>query len=214
LVADVRWERTVDERTAAWREGDFIYALRPPFNACRDDRPPNFVSVISQSGGTVRLALEPEPSRGTRAYGCFPHLGKGVASAIGVACSDGYTAFLRLLWAAAGEGDHVPAGLSRSAPMSFITAIDGAHARAVRDLFAGTSGRVIDDLAGAAARRPAYMQPALARDRDAAMAFFASGPRWLRDLRRRHGIDPGRVSGQCYRELIVDEMRAVLRADA
>src|SRR5439155_2909777 len=158
------------EEAAAWREADLIFALRPPFNAGSElgagpsigSQPhPRFLSVTT-NGQLLRFALEPEPPpRPARAYGCFPHLGKGMGSRLGIACSDGYAAFLRLLWAASGAGSHVPAGVTRSAPDVFEVAFDPARSRSLHDLLAGVSSRLLDDLATAARARPAYMQQAL-----------------------------------------------------
>jgi hypothetical protein len=47
-----------------------------------------------------------------------------VSSRPAIACSDGYTAFLRLLWAASGVPGHVPSRVSRSAPDRFETDVD------------------------------------------------------------------------------------------
>jgi hypothetical protein len=128
------WETTGTEEAAAWREADPIHAPRPPFNAdqglrSRDpisvgvSRPPFVVVTEVGTAGFLRFALDassgPRDSTRTRVYGCFPHLGKGVATRLGIACSDGYVALLRLVWAAAGAGTHTPAAITRSAPAVF-----------------------------------------------------------------------------------------------
>jgi predicted GIY-YIG superfamily endonuclease len=112
LVRRVVWEIAADEEAAVWREADLIFVLRPPFNANtglraadpvgKDARVP-YIVVGEVATGILSFTLEPVVPPIGRAYGCFPHLGKGVASRLGIACSDGYTALLRLLWAAAGH---------------------------------------------------------------------------------------------------------------
>lgn len=216
LVREVRWEVAATDEAAAWREADLIFALRPPFNAESVARSrgrnspqhrPRFLSV-TLNGPRHRFALEPQPPPSPgRAYGCFPHLGKGMSSRLGIACSDGYVAFLRFLWAASGQGSHIPAGITRAAPDSFEVAVEPGRARRLHDFLAGVSPRLLEDLAEAAAARPAYMQPALARDRDAALGFFAAGPRALRARRLRHKVPAGVVTPELYRELVAAELR-------
>ena len=216
-VREVRWELAADEEAAAWREADLIDALRPPFNAETKGRSAHFTTrrpapflVVSESttAGLLRFALRPDVSAGAaRSYGCFPHLGKGVASRLGVTCSDGYVAFLRLLWAASGTGSTMPAPLARAAPEQIDVGLDGQHARALHDLLSGVSARLVDALSSASLTRPAFMHPALRRDRELALAFYAAGPRRLRDLRRRHGRPAGPISWDDHRALVAAEIR-------
>jgi hypothetical protein len=58
------------------------------------DRRP-FLVVTEGRYGALRFKLVSEPPAVGAVYGCFPHLGKGVASQLGIACSDGYTATYR-----------------------------------------------------------------------------------------------------------------------
>ena len=59
------------------------------------------------------------------AYGCFPHLGRGVGSLPAIACSDGYTALLRLLWAASNDpASSYPSRVTRSAPDRFQVGVE------------------------------------------------------------------------------------------
>jgi predicted GIY-YIG superfamily endonuclease len=219
LVREVRWEVASDEEAAAWREADLIFALRPPFNAesgprsrgstrIRSHRAP-FLGVTAGDGADLqRFAIASAflaPPAHT--YGCFPHLGKGVSSRLGITCSDGYVAFLRLLWAASGRGTQVPNVITRSVPETFDVAVDASRARPVHDFLSGVSARLLDDMAEAVAARPAYMQPALARDRDAARGFFAAGPRHLRARRRRHHLPAGAIAPDVYRALVIAEVR-------
>jgi predicted GIY-YIG superfamily endonuclease len=223
LVRRVVWDVTKDEEAAAWWEADLIFALRPPFNAdpglrSRDPlggiaRCP-FLVLTKGRDGMLRFRLEPDPTTGGAVYGCFPHLGKGVASQLGIACSDGYAALLRLLWAASGQGAHVPASITKSAPLAFeVRVADGLRAGLHR-LLSGVSPKVVDALAVAAETRPDFMQPALARDRDASMRFYAAAPQRVRRRRLRHGIKTTPVAADTYRRLVLDEIiSAVGRVD-
>ena len=217
LVRHVRWTVAADEEAAAWREADLIFALRPRFNAESGTRSPRAVGgerrvpylVVRRRGPDAvhTFRIETRPARGpARTYGCFPHLGKGMSSRLGIACSDGYVAFLRLLWAASSGGPHMPSAVTKSAPELFGTTVDPGHDRRLHAFLSGVSDRLLDDLAEAAAARPAYMRPALARDRDAAARFFAAGPQRLRALRLRHGIRAGVVAPDLYRALVIAEI--------
>src|SRR5439155_18679146 len=141
---------------------DLIVALQPPYNASiAGDGKWAYINVSALKGGPrVRFALSKElyaPSAGRRTYGCFPHLGAGVGSLPGIACSDGYCAFLRLLWAASGEDAHFPARITRgSPPETFDVTIDPAMAPALHSFLSGTSRRFLVELAIGARRRDAY----------------------------------------------------------
>ena len=212
VVRSVRWEVTADEEAAAWREGDLIFALEPPFNAETTPKGRSPFSSSRPAGGFVvvgdaAIAVTGVSSwpDGGRVYGLFPHLSKGVATRIGVACSDGYVALLRLLWAASGEGSAMPRAITRSVPPTFDQAV--ADRPGLHRFLAGTSPRVLDSLlAEALTRRPDFMAPALQRDHSAALGFYRSGPQRLRALRRRHG-----VAGQVVE---APELRALLRSEA
>jgi predicted GIY-YIG superfamily endonuclease len=217
LVRRVVWEPAVDEQAAVWREAELIFALRPPFNAntglraadpVGKDAPAPYI-VLQEKADLLSLTLEPVVPAIGRAYGCFPHLGKGVASRLGIACSDGYTALLRLLWAAAGDGSHMPASITKSAPPSYQVAAppgDGLHR-----LLSGTSPRLAGELLDAASHRPDFMQPALRRDKDAVLRFFAAGPQLVRAHRLRHHVRARLLDVHTYRRLVREEIEPVLR---
>ena len=187
LVQDVRWQVLSSEDAATAREADLIVALRPPFNAIGPV--PWAYLVVDRSDTLVRFELRDASARGgaARTYGCFPHLGKGVGSRPGIACSDGYVAFLRLLWAASGDDGHVPARITRSAPATFETRLAGETDALLHPFLSGRDKRLLGVLADAATAREAFMQPALARDLAMAERFFRYGPEALRSLRLRHG---------------------------
>jgi predicted GIY-YIG superfamily endonuclease len=216
LVRRVAWELADGEEAAVWREAELIFALRPPFNAntglratdpIGKDAPAPYI-VVQEAKNLLSFTLEPTVPATGRAYGCFPHLGKGVASRLGIACSDGYTALLRLLWAASGEGSHMPAAITKSAPPSYKVAAppgDNLHR-----FLSGTSSRLADQLLQAATDRPAFMQPALRRDRDAVLRFFAAGPQLVRTHRLRHHLKARVLDVDTYRQLLRDEITPIV----
>jgi len=126
-VGLVRWEELSDEQATASREADVIVALRPAFNASHVAEGRWTYVIVSPrdtSGGRLRFALSPtlagEPDG--LSFGCFPHLGRRVSSRPGIACSDGYTALLRLLWSASEDrASSFPSRMTRSAPDLFET---------------------------------------------------------------------------------------------
>jgi len=147
LVRRVVWELADDEEAAVWREAELIFALRPPFNAntglratdpIGKDAPAPYI-VVREVESKLAFTLEPSVPADGKAYGCFPHLGKGVASRLGIACSDGYTALLRLLWAAAKDGDHMPSAITKSAPPSYKVAAPPSDS--LHRFLSGTSPR-------------------------------------------------------------------------
>jgi predicted GIY-YIG superfamily endonuclease len=220
LVRRVVWEIAASEEAAAWREADLIFALAPPFNANPGLRTADpvatgarvpYIVVVEATPDTLRFTLEPAVPRDGRVYGCFPHLGKGVASRLGIACSDGYTALLRLLWAAAGQGSRMPAAITRSAPYSFTVTAPPAVRDGLHRFLSGTRSRLADDLLRAASHRPEFMGPALRRDKDAALRFFAAGPQLVRARRLRHRVRARVLDAQTYRILVSDEISPVLR---
>jgi predicted GIY-YIG superfamily endonuclease len=219
VVRRVVWEITADEEAAAWREADLIFALRPPFNAntglraadpvAGDARIP-YIVVAEATAGMLSFTLAPVVPRVGRAYGCFPHLGKGVASRLGIACSDGYSALLRLLWAAAGQAGHMPASIAKPAPQSFTVAAPPKVRDGLHRFLSGTGSRLAEELLHAASHRPAFMQPALRRDKEAALRFFAAGPRLVRARRLRHRVRARTLDVETYRSLVSDEIDPVI----
>lgn len=196
LVREVRWEILSDEDAAATREADLIVALQPRFNALIDTGRWAYILVSPAQNGKESLCFElaQDMRDGARAFDCFPHLGKGVMLRPAIACSDGYTAFLRLLWAASGEGDHMPSRITRSAPHLFETAVDRSLRSSLHSFLSGVSERLLSQLDEAVRRRESYMLPGLERDRSAARGFFGYGPRAIRRLRLRHGLPTGPIS--------------------
>jgi len=209
-VSEVRWQELPDEPAAEAREADLIAALRPAFNAGSARAGRWHHLLVDPAGDDVlRFTLTTEPDR--RGYGCFPHLGRGLASGPGTACSDGYPALLRLLWAASGEpGGRVPTRLTRTAPETATLAVPEPLRRPLHAFLSGTSGRLLDQLAVAGGHRDSYLQPALARDRESALGFFVHGPRALRALRLRHRLPPGPVPRPVIEELLAAEVRAAI----
>lgn len=212
LVENVRWEVTADEQAAVAREADVIVALRPPCNACTDEGRWQFIVTEEATHGTVHVHLTTSPTANkTPTYGCFPHLGRGVSLRPGVACSDGYAAFLRLLWAASGDGDRVPHALTRTAPPDATIRVDDRLRAHVHAFLSGTSDKLLGVLADLAERhRDAYMQPALRRDAQQAAAFFTYGPRAIRALRLRHRLPPQPLTRDAIESLLTTEVTAVI----
>lgn len=218
LARRVVWEPAVDEEQAFWREEELIFALRPAHNAHRrrDGDPATlpripYLTVTEDQQDRLRLDLTPTVPADGRSYGCFPHLGKGKGAPLGIACSDGYTALLRLLWAASGTGTHTPAALTRSAPDSYTVAVDPDLRDALHRFLSGSRARLPAELLERAAARPAFHQPGLRKDLAAAGLFFRAGPRRLRDRRLRHGHPAGPLDADTLRTLIRAEITPVLR---
>jgi hypothetical protein len=160
------------------------------------------------------VGITPEPAP-ARVYGCFPHLGVDVSSQAGIACSDGYAAFLRALWAAAPAhaGRQYPSRIARgSPPARFETPIDAALHAPLDTFLAGRNNAVLAMLARRHEQCDAYLRPALRRDLDAAAAFYDAGPRALRALRLRHGRRPGPMPRPLIERLLADEVAVSIAA--
>ena len=213
-VAGVRWETLPDEDAAAAREADLIVALQPPYNASiAGEGRWAYIHVAPRPAGRVRFALSAaiEAEHGERVYGCFPHLGPGVGSVPGIACSDGYAAFLRLAWAASGEGTHYPGRITRGTPPeSFDVVMPDDDAPALHALLSGTSARLLPSLSVRAWQREPYMHGGLARDYKLAEAFFAYGPKALRALRLRHALPAGPVAQATFERVLAEEVAAAV----
>lgn len=205
-VAEVRWRELPDEAAAVAWETDLIAALAPPHNAG-----PlgvwNHVVLAPGVADRLSFTLRLEPVGGT-VYGCFPHLGKGVGTPPGLACSDGYTAFLRLLWAASDQPGRVPTRLTRSAPVSVELAVNPDLRRQLHSFLSGTSDRLLANLP--IGHREPYLQPGLRRDRDAARSFFTYGPVALRKLRLRHGLPARPMTRETFVELVTADAIAAV----
>lgn len=205
-AAEVRWEEHPSEDAAVRREADLLVSLQPPYNASGSLGGWRWVVVEGETFHCVAASA-------TKArYGCFPHLGPGQGSRPGVACTDGYPALLRLLWAAAGEAPF-PGALGRGCPERATVPVADDLRRPVHDFLSGTSSRLLDLVASRLDHRAPFEQPALRRDVKAAGAFFDHGPAALRSLRRRHGLTAGPVSREQFTAAMQDEVRALLGPD-
>jgi hypothetical protein len=204
-TAEVRWELLSDEPAAAAREADVIIALRPRFNASHVDQGRwNYITTepVERTSERVRFALTSTPVSLTRAYGCFPHLGHGVSSRPAVACSDGYTALLRLLWIASARGTiGIPSSVSKGrVPDVFEVGVQESWRPPLHALLSGTGDRVLPELSRVPIPDAPHVRPGLARDVAAAESFFQYGPAAIRRLRLRNGvrsrtIDRARIEG-------------------
>ncbi len=218
LVDDVRWESCDSADAAAAREADLIVALRPLTNRSLTTDGRWVYLARHDLPGAVRLSLVAAADPGAdRCYGCFPHLGTGVSSPPAIACSEGYAALVRLLWAA-GERDpsaRYPAVTTGPSPPTDVTVpCDRDVGPGLHTLLAGTRATVLDRLASRAEeRRPSLMLPALRRDREAAAGFFAHGPRALRALRLRHGVPARPLSRSAIEALLLADLRAAVGDD-
>lgn len=213
LASEVVWEEAPNEDAASAREADLIVALRPRFNAHSEQGRWNYV-LIQEAERGLRFSLSTQlGERKQRAYGCFPHLGKGVSLYPATACSDGYTALLRLFWAASGDGDRTPSRITRSAPETFTVSVDPAIMTAIHRFLKGRDCRVLVDLKSRWSERERYMHVALERDQEAAHGFFIYGPQALRRLRLRHGSRAPLLARPVIEQLLADEVRALFRRE-
>lgn len=214
-VREVRWEVVRDEEAAAAREADVIVALRPVFNASHTDEGRwNYITVepLERNDDALRFTLSANRAAGSgRSYGCFPHLGRGVSSRPAIACSDGYTAMLRLLWAGSDErATRFPSRITRSAPDAFSVPVRASLRAPLHAFLSGTSRRLLRVLEATNEHGESYLAPGLARDRGAAESFFLHGPQALRRLRVRHGQPPDGLTRECIENLIAAEVREVI----
>lgn len=213
-LREVCWEVLPTEAAAAAREADYIVALGPVLNrAIVAEGRWTYLAVTPGPDDRLRFALLDAPTDSVpRLYGCFPHLGKDVSSAAGIACSDGYVALLRLLWATypQHEGMHYPTRVTHSAPPEFETSIEPALRASLHGLLTGRSKRLLGHLWERAQRLEAYLQPGLVRDFAAAEAFFNYGPNALRALRLRHALPSGQLSRETIEALLASELRATI----
>ena len=211
-AGDVRWEEHPSEDAAVRREADLLVALQPPYNASGTLGAWRTITVAGDTF-TCSTAAPGRATKDVATYGCFPHLGPGQASRPGVACTDGYPALLRLLWAAAGVAPF-PGALGKGCPEQAAVPVADDLRRPLHDLLSGTSRRLLEELAARSAEtRPPFEQPGLRRDVAAADAFFDHGPKALRALRRRHHLAPGWVTREQFVEAMRREVRTLLGDD-
>ncbi|HEY6740244.1 MAG TPA: hypothetical protein VI076_15480 [Actinopolymorphaceae bacterium] len=114
------------------------------------------------------------------------------------------------MWAAAGEGTRVPAAITRSAPSSFTVPVPADVGDGLHRFLSGTRARLAGELHEAASHRPAFMQPALRRDKDAALRFHAAGPQRVRARRLRHRVRARVLDAETYRTLVADEIAPMI----
>jgi hypothetical protein len=104
----------------------------------------------------------------------------------------------------------MPASITRSAPEVFTVAVDDGLRDGLHRFLSGSRAKLVDELLLGANDRPGYMQPALRRDREAALGFFAGGPRLVRERRLRHGVRGRVLEVETYRRLVCAEIAPVI----
>jgi hypothetical protein len=215
-VRNVHWEVLASEAAASAREADLIVALQPLFNkAILAEGRWAYLAIQRPDDERLLFSLTEQPPQDAwRVYGCFPHLGKEVSSLAGIACSDGYVAFLRLLWAThpGHAGAAYPTRSTHSAPPQFETPVDARLRGSLHTFLSGRSKRLLGHLWERAESLEAYMQPALVRDFAAAERFFTYGPSALRSLRERHRQPPGPLGRSVIESLLMSELHASIAA--
>ena len=199
--------------TAADREADLVVGLRPPFNASlTGDGRWVFVVVHAAGESAVRFDLADDVGTGAaaaRAYGCFPHLGVGVSSARRDCLQRGLR---RVPPDPVGRVRRTRPSLPRRDRRKLAAGdVHGRRTRRPRRptlhaFLSGTSRRLLAELDVEVGRRDPFMQPALARDRVSAGAFFTHGPAALRGLRRRHGLPAQPVPRATIEALLAREV--------
>ncbi len=211
-VRTVAWEEHDDEESAWAREADLIVMLKPALNASHADQERDHYVVVTIGPDVMSFALAPTAVGAGRGYGTFPHLAKGGFSHVAKRTKSGYTALLRLLWAAgsSGRAASIPARIGGSSPPSHLDAPVAPELRPrLHDFLSGRSARLLPALRTAMneADIPAFTLAALERDVDAAGDFFELGPRRVRRFRLRHELAPGPVSGEVMAERLALELR-------
>lgn len=207
-VAFVHWETTADEEEAFAREADLIVLLRPSLNASHSDQDLN--SYVHIDDGTFELSADIDGPG--RAYGSFPHLAKGAYSHTATRTKAGYTALLRLVWAAQGgeAAARIPGRIAGDSPPSrHRTPVAPALQAPLHDYLNGRSVRLIPTLQRAIAV-PDFMRPGLDRDAVSARELFELSTRRLRAVRLRHGRPPGPVAGDVLTDMLASELRAAI----
>lgn len=215
-VREVCWEVLPTEAAAAAREADLIVALQPLLNrAIVAEGRWAYLAVTPIRDERLRFALlEQAADDAGRLYGCFPHLGKDVSSRAGIACSDGYVALLRLLWAThpLHAGLYYPTRITHSAPPQFETPVEASLRASLHNFLSGRSKRLLGHLWERAERLDAYLQPGLVRDFAVAEGFFVHGPSALRALRIRYALPAGALPRPTIEALFSSELRAIIAA--
>jgi hypothetical protein len=217
-IAGVRWEECV-EREAFIREADLIVLLRPPFNAAHTEQDPNlYVRLDPGPADTITFELARVLPAAGRGYGSFPHLAKGAFSRPAKATKAGYTALMRLLWAAqaGGRAGAIPSRVGgASPPLAHRTPVAPALRPALHDYLAGRSARLVDILDGRVrhAALPDHVRAGVLRDVAPAREFHELAPRRVRALRLRHGLPAGPLAAGLMAELVGGELRAAIGWD-
>jgi hypothetical protein len=217
-VREVRFIPCESEREALCLEADLVIAFVPPHNASMAFDTYTYVRIETDARRVRFVLTDDASSRPGRLYGGFPHLGKGRGSWRGARTSAGYSALMRLLWAAFADGPTrttIPRRLHPSSPpVDHTSPFDPSHMPALHDFYTGRSARLLrtlkerttdDDI-------PAYMRGALMDDLVGAEEFHVIGPRRLNRLRTRHGLAPGPIDRETFVRLITDDTLAAVGA--
>ncbi len=217
LVEEIRVELCPDEKSALLRENALLREHRPPFNVV-NVRTENYYFIgLRTMGGSLEARLTSHEERVQeeleRALEEKQH-GKevGAAEYFGAykgrrSIRDGYSALLRLLWAAHHEIErfHYPAILTRESPQYQYRLAIGEAAVArwmplLRRFLRGTSRRLLEELTARLLenpRIPPFMYRTIQEDLERVEAFYRVGP-WRNKKAKR-------AVGQAVQTLIEQE---------
>ena len=208
LVEQIQIELCEDEKSALLRENALLREHRPPFNVV-NVRPENYYYIgLKPAGGALEIRLTSHEERvqgeledgdgATEYFGAF----KGRRS-----IRDGYSALLRLLWAAHHEIErfHYPAILTRESPQyQYRLSIDEEAVEKwmplLRRFLKGTSRCLLEELPARLLenpRIPPFMYHAIQEDLERVEAFYRIGP-WRNKKAKR-------AVGQSVQTLIEQE---------
>ncbi|MFL5814237.1 MAG: nucleotide excision repair endonuclease [Bdellovibrionia bacterium] len=215
LVRTIEWEICESEEAALLRENELLRTKQPPFNVVNTHPESYYFITIEKTSSSFLFRLTTDPSvlihaedsktssSLTNVFGAF----KGRGSV-----REGYSALLRLLWAAhypedAGDRFEFPSSLNpnRRTGLPYRFELDTLKPenvrteRLIRRFLAGTSRSLLTHLTAqllANERIPRFIYRCIQEDLETLEAFYHRGPHRNRRLKRHHRLAAHQVIPQ------------------
>jgi predicted GIY-YIG superfamily endonuclease len=215
LVRTIEWEICESEEAALLRENELLRTKQPPFNVVNTHPESYYFITIEKTASSFLFRLTTDPSvlihaedskpssSLTHVFGAF----KGRGSV-----REGYSALLRLLWAAhypddAGDRFEFPGSLNpnRRTGLPYRFELDTLKPenvrteRLIRRFLAGTSRSLLTHLTAQLLtneRIPRFIYRCIQEDLETLEAFYHRGPHRNRRLKRHHRLAAHQVIPQ------------------
>ncbi len=206
-VCSIQWYECSSEKEALTRESELLHALRPPFNIAGTEVIHYlFIGIRERNSNQLDFQLTSRctiKSEGYRLFGCFKNRKK---------TKIGYTALLRLIYAANFEKDRFsyPAKIARvSPPWLYSIRFPESWKTALNRFLNGTHTELLHFIIQKLLENeniPHFMRHSIQEDIEVVRTFYDMGPKFNYELKKKNHLNNEFIDHSQMNELIAKEI--------